>query len=65
MIGNFMKDHAERNNIWHRSQLEMYSGLLGTVNQLIIHNAMMDKMRNQQRNLAVAFFDYHKAYNLV
>ena len=25
----------------------------------------MDKVRNQQRNLAVAFYDYQKAYDMV
>ena len=54
-----MKEHAERNNIWDRSQLGTCSGVLGTVDQdhLIIDNAIMDEVRNQQRNLAVAFYD--------
>ena len=60
-----MKVHAERNNIWDRSQLETCSGVLGTVDQLIIDNAIMDEVRNQQRNLAVAFYDYQKAYDMV
>ena len=65
MIGNYMKEHAERNNIWGRSQLETCSGVLVTVDQLIIDNAIMDEVRNQQRNLAVAFYDYQKAYDMV
>ena len=65
MIGNYMKDHAERNNICDRSQLGTCSGVLGTVDQLIIDNAIMDEVRNQQRNLAVAFYDYQKAYDMV
>ena len=65
MIGNYMKEHAERNNIWDRSQLGTCSGVLGTVDQLIIDNAIMDEVRNQQRNLAVAFYDYQKAYDMV
>ena len=60
-----MKEHAERNNIWDRSQWETYSGVLGTVDQVIIDNAIMDEVRNQQRNLAVAFYDYQKAYDMV
>ena len=31
IIGNYMKDHAERNDIWDRSQLGTCSGVLGTV----------------------------------
>ena len=46
-----MKEHAERNNIWDRSQVGTCSGVLGTVDQLIIDNAIMREVRNQQRNL--------------
>ena len=31
MIGNFMKNHAKRNNSWDKSQLGTCSGVLGTV----------------------------------
>ena len=65
MTGNYMKEHAEKNNIWDRSELGTCSGVLGTVDQLIIDNAIMDEVRNQQRNLAVAFYDYQKAYDMV
>ena len=65
MTGNYMKDHAERNNIWDRSHLGTCSRVLGTVDQLIIDNAIMGEVRNQQRNLAVAFYDYQKAYDMV
>ena len=60
-----MKEHAERNNIWDRSQLGTCSGVLGTVDQLLIDATIMDEVRNQQRNLAVAFYDYQKAYDMV
>ena len=60
-----MKEHAEMNNIWDRSQLGTCSGVLGTVDQLLIDATIMDEVRNQQRNLAVAFYDYQKAYDMV
>ena len=41
------KEHAERENIWDRSQLGTFYGILGTVDQLIIDNAIMDKVRNK------------------
>ena len=63
-IGNYMKEHAERNNIWGRSQLGTCSEVLRNVDQLIIDNAIMDEVRSQQRNLAVAFYDYQKAYDM-
>ena len=65
MIGNFMKEHAERNKIWDRRQLGTCSGVLGTLDQLIIDNVIMEEVRNQQRNLAAAFYDYQKAYDMV
>ena len=65
MIASYMKDHADRNSIWDRSQLGTCAGVLGTVDQLIVDNAIMDEVRNQKRNLAVAFYDYQKAYDMV
>ena len=65
MIGNYMQEHAARNDIWDRSQLGTCSGALGTVDQLIINRAIMDAVKGQQRNLAVAFYDYQKAYDMV
>ena len=57
-IGNYMKKHAERNNIWDRSQLGTYYRALGTVYQLMTDNPIIDEVRSQQRNLVVAFYDY-------
>ena len=58
MIGNYMKKLIERNNIWDRSQLRTCSGVLGTVDQLIIDNTIIEEVRNQQINSAAAFYDY-------
>ena len=60
-----MKNHADRNNFWDKNQLGTCSGVLGTVDQLVIGNAIMDEVRDKQRNLAVAFYDYQKAYDMV
>ena len=67
MIGNYLKEHAEGNNIWDRNQQGNCSGVLGAVDQLIIDNAIMDEVGNQQRNLAVAvaFYDCQKACDMV
>ena len=58
-----MKEHAERNSIWDRSGT--CSGVLGTVDQLIVDNTIMDEVRGKRRNLAVALYDYRKAYDMV
>ena len=65
MIDNYMKEYAERNSIGYRGQLRMCSGFLGTVDQFIIDNAIMNELRSQQRNLAVVFYDYQKVCDMV
>ena len=64
-IGSYIKNHADRNNIWDKRQLGTCSGVLGTVDQLVIDNAMMDEVNEKQRILAVAFYDYQKAYDML
>ena len=36
-----------------------------TVDQLIIDNAIIDEVRNQQRSLTVALYDYQKLCDMV
>ena len=60
-----MQENAARNDIWNRSQLVTSSGVLDTVDHLTIDRAIMDEVKGQQRNLAVAFYDYQKAYDMV
>jgi hypothetical protein len=64
-VGCYVKEHAERNNIWDRSQVGTCSGVLGTVDRLIVDNSIMDEVREKKRNLAVAFSDYRKAYDMI
>ena len=45
MVGNYIKEHAERNIIWDRSQFGTCPGVPGTIDQLIIDNAVMDEVR--------------------
>ena len=40
-------------------------GVLGTVDQLLIDRCIMDEVREHHRNLAVAYYDYQKAYDRV
>ena len=60
-----MKDHADKNEIWDKIQLGTCSGVLGTVDQLLIDSAIMDEVWEKKRNLAVSFYDYQKAYGTV
>ena len=60
-----MRDHADRNEIWDKSQLGTCSGVLGMVDQLLIDSAIMGEVREKKRSLAVSFYDYQKAYDMV
>ena len=60
-----MKAHADTNGMWDKGQLGTCSGVLGTVDQHLVDNAKMDEVRNSKRNLAVAVYDYQKAYDMV
>ena len=53
------------NEIWGEGQLGAVEGVLGTVDQLIIDRCIMDEVKQYHRNLAVAFYDYKKAYDKV
>ena len=59
-----MKDHVDRNEIWNKSQLGKCSGVLGTVDQLLIDSATMDEVQ-ENKKLAVLFYNYQKAYDMV
>lgn len=65
MIAKYLKSHAERNEMWDQNQMGTREGVLGTVDQLLVDNCIMDEVREQHRNLAVAYYDYQKAYDMV
>ena len=60
-----MRDHALVNKIWDEGQLGAVEGVWGTVDQLIIDRCIMEEVKQYHRNLAVAFYDYKKAYDKV
>ena len=65
VIANFMKDHAMRNNLWDDGQLGAREGVLGTIDQLLVDECIMQQVRDKKRNIAVAYYDYKKAYDMV
>ena len=60
-----MREHATVNDIWDKGQPGAVEGVLGTVDQLIIDKCIMEEVKSNHRNLAVAFYDYKKAYDKV
>ena len=65
MVGNYMKEHMDRSDILDRNQLETCPGVPGTVDQPLIDSAIMNEGRGKKRNLAVAFYDHQKAYDMI
>ena len=45
--------------------METCLGALGMVDQLLVASAIMDKVWEKKRNLAVSFHDYQKTYDMV
>ena len=65
LSGKYMREHAMVNDIWDKGQLRAVEGVLGTVDQLIVDRYMMEEVKSHHRNLAVAFYDYKKAFDKV
>ena len=65
IMGRCTKDHAIRNVIWREGQLGATERVLETVDQLLIDRCITDEVREHKRNIAVAFYDYQKAYDKV
>ena len=44
-------------NIWNEGQLGAPEGVFDTVDQIIVDRSIMKEVKNQHRNLDVAFYD--------
>ena len=53
------------NKICAEGQLGAVEGVFGMVDQLIIDRCIMDEINQHYQDLAVAFYDYKKAYDKV
>ena len=65
IVGKYIREHAMKINIWDEGQLGAVVGVLTTIDQLIIDKSKMEEVKIYQRNLAVAFYDYRRAYDKV
>ena len=65
VLAGHMKEHAVKNKIWDECQMGTQSGVLGTIDQLIVDNCIMEEVKEHKRNLVVAYYDYKKAYDRV
>jgi hypothetical protein len=51
------------NNLWDLQQKGTQKGILGTVDNLLVDRAVIEEAKEYERNLAVAYYDYEKAYD--
>ena len=65
LIGKYMRNHAIENNILDEGLLGGVEGVLGTVDQLLKGVCIMEEVKEHHRNLAVAYYNYRKAYDKV
>ena len=65
LVAKYMREHILVNEIGDEGQLGTVEGVLGTVDQLIIDRCIMEEVKQHHCNLAVAFYDYKKAYDKV
>ena len=62
LVDKFMRKHAIENDNWDEGAAE---GVLRIVDQHIIDRCIMEEVKTQHRNLAVASYNYKKAYDKV
>ena len=60
-----MRVNTVVNDIWGEGQLGTVEGVLGIVDLQIIGRCIREEMKQYYRNLAVIFYDYKKAYDLI
>ena len=51
--------------MWDKNQMGTSSSVLGTVDQLLIDNCILEEVREHKRNLAVEYYDYQMVYEKV
>ena len=65
LVAKYIREHTAVNELWDEGQLGAVEDILGTVDQLILNRCIMEEVKQHHRNLAVAFYDYKKAYDKV
>ena len=65
LIAGYLKNHVMINEVWDKEQLGAREHVLGTIDQLLVDQCIMEEVKTYNRNLAVAYYDYKKAYDFV
>ena len=62
LMAKNLKNRATRNDMWDEGQKGTSKETLGTVD-LLIDKCIMDEVKEHNRNLAVTYSDYQKAFD--
>jgi hypothetical protein len=65
VLSEDIQDHLMKNKIWDDQQKGTRKGILGTMDNLLVDRAILEEAKQYSRNLAVAYYDYEKAYDSV
>ena len=65
ILADNMYDYLERERILPEEQMGCRKGRRGTKDQLLIDKAILKDCRKRHTNLAMAWIDYRKAYDMV
>ena len=65
MLAEKMYSHLERKNVLPSEQTRCRKGSRGTKDQLLIDKTVLRDSKNRHTNLAMAWIDYKKAYDMV
>ena len=65
VAAKYMREHTMENEIWDEGQLWAVEGVLGTVDQKVIDQCIMEEVKQYHRNLVFRFYDYKGAYDKV
>jgi hypothetical protein len=63
VVASDIQDYLIENNLWDMQQKGTRKGILGTMDNLLVDRAIHEESKEYQRNLAVAYYDYEKAYD--
>ena len=65
VAAKYMREHTMENEIWDEGQLWAVEAVLGTVDQKVIDQCIMEEVKQYHRNLVFRFYDYKEAYDKV
>jgi hypothetical protein len=63
VIANDIQEYLIENSLWDMQQKGTRKGILGTMDNLLVDRAVIEEAKQYERNLAVSYYDYEKAYD--